>query len=86
DRSAPSLLARLREHGAHATHADGTSAAPAGPLDAVILLAGPVLPDAFPLLKDLLRRGPRHLLCVRPTEGDGRSDAIADGMGGFLRT
>ncbi|MEV5237881.1 SDR family oxidoreductase [Streptomyces cinnamoneus] len=90
DRTARALLARLREHGAHATHADGTSGAPAGPLDGVILLTGPtapVLPAAFPFLKDLLGRGPRRLLCVRPAEdGGGQGDGTADGMGGFLRT
>ncbi|MEV4744256.1 SDR family oxidoreductase [Streptomyces sp. NPDC049555] len=83
------LLARLREHGAHTTHADGASIDPAGPLDAVILLpgpTGPVLPGAFPLLKALLQRGPRRLLCVRPAEDDGRGDGTSDGMGAFLRT
>ncbi|MCA6094847.1 SDR family oxidoreductase [Streptomyces sp. SCA3-4] len=89
DRTARALLARLREHGAHATRSDGTSGDPAGPLDGVILLAGPagehagpVLPAAFPLLKDLLGRGPRRLLCVRWTEDGDR----VDGLGGFLRT
>ncbi|MEU1375513.1 SDR family oxidoreductase [Streptomyces triculaminicus] len=93
DRTAQALLARLREHGAHATHSDSTSGAPsadpAGPLDGVIVLAGPagestgpVLPGAFPLLKDLLGRGPRRLLCVRWAEDGER----VDGLGGFLRT
>ncbi|MEU1308101.1 SDR family oxidoreductase [Streptomyces cinnamoneus] len=86
DRTARALLARLREHGAHANRSDGTSADPAGPLDGVILLAGPVLPGAFPLLKELLRRGPRRLLCVRPAEDGGQGNGIADGLGGFLRT
>ncbi|GAA2716542.1 MULTISPECIES: SDR family oxidoreductase [Streptomyces] len=87
------LLARLREHGAHTTHSDGTPIDPAGSPDAVILLpgpTGPVLPGAFPLLKALLQGGPRHLLCVRPAENgspdDGRGDGTSDGMGGFLRT
>ncbi|MDT0448180.1 SDR family oxidoreductase [Streptomyces hesseae] len=82
DRTAQALLARLREHGAHATRSDDTPRDPAGPLDGVVLLPGPVLPGAFPLLKDLLRRGPRRLLCVRPAEDGG----TGDGMGGFLRT
>ncbi|MBO0654662.1 SDR family oxidoreductase [Streptomyces triculaminicus] len=82
DRTARALVARLREHGAHATHSDGVSGDPAGPLDGVILLAGPVLPGAFPLLKDLLGRGPRRLLCVRWAEDGDR----VDGLGGFLRT
>ncbi|RLU83692.1 polyketide synthase [Streptomyces griseocarneus] len=88
-RTAQALVARLRGHGAHATRSDGTSGVPAGPLDGVILLdgnagepAGPVLPGAFPLLKDLLGRGPRRLLSVRWPEDADRDD----GMGGFLRT
>ncbi|MBC2876478.1 MULTISPECIES: type I polyketide synthase [Streptomyces] len=85
DATARALLARLGEMGAHATRSDDAP----GPLGAVILLdgsagegAGPVLPGAFPLLKELLGRGPRHLLCVRWAEDGDR----ADGLGGFLRT
>ncbi|MEU5429607.1 SDR family oxidoreductase [Streptomyces olivoreticuli] len=86
---AQALLARLQEHGARATRADGNPGTSAGPLDGVILLAGPaeesagpVLPDAFPLLKDLLGRGLRWLLYVRPAEDGDRGD----GLGGFFRT
>ncbi|MEV8475658.1 SDR family oxidoreductase [Streptomyces sp. NPDC051173] len=80
-RVAEPLVARLREHGAHVTHSDAAPGHSAGPLDGVILLAGPVLPNAFPLLKDLLGSGPRRLLCVRWAE-----DGHRDGLGGFLRT
>ncbi|MBZ4323433.1 SDR family oxidoreductase [Streptomyces sp. SCA2-4] len=85
DATVGALLARLGELGARATRSDD----PSRPPGAVILLdgpagerAGPVLPGAFPLLKDLLGRGPRHLLCVRWAEDGER----ADGLGGFLRT
>ncbi|MFF4529325.1 SDR family oxidoreductase [Streptomyces sp. NPDC001407] len=81
-RVAQPLLARLREHGAHVTHSDAVPGQDTVPLDGVILLPGPVLPNAFPLLKDLLGRGPRRLLCVRWTEDGDRGD----GLGGFLRT
>ncbi|GAA0345396.1 hypothetical protein GCM10010319_22120 [Streptomyces blastmyceticus] len=82
---ARALLARLQEHGAQATRADGHPDPSAGPLDGVILLAGtagPVLPDAFPLLKDLLGRGLRWLLYVQQAEDGDRGD----GLGGFFRT
>lgn len=80
-RVARPLVARLGEHGAHVTHSDAVPGHSAGPLDGVILPATPVLPNAFPLLKDLLGRGPRRLLCVRWAE-----DGHRDGLGGFLRT
>ncbi|MGW1072076.1 SDR family oxidoreductase [Streptomyces sp. NPDC002537] len=86
---ARTLLARLREHGAQATRTDGNPGPSAVPPDGVILLPGPagepaapVLPDAFPLLKDLLGRGPRRLLYVQPADDGERND----GLGGFFRT
>ncbi|MFI9723354.1 SDR family oxidoreductase [Streptomyces sp. NPDC052396] len=83
------LLARLHGLGAHVAHSDGAPGDAAGPLDGVILLAGPagelarpVLPDAFPLFKELLGRGPRRLLYVRQAGDDGGGEGLA----GFFRT
>ncbi|MFF4734300.1 SDR family oxidoreductase [Streptomyces sp. NPDC001262] len=80
---AGALAVRLRELGAHAVRSEEDP-------DSVIWLAGPTeeddagsaLPDVFPLLRDLLERGPRRLLYVRWAE-DGDRGA---GLGGFFRT
>ncbi|USQ84655.1 SDR family oxidoreductase [Streptomyces phaeoluteigriseus] len=59
-----------------------------GPVDGVLYLGAladdgtTVLPDAFPVLKAALARGPRWLLAVRPSDGDARSA----GLRGFFRT
>ncbi|MFD5268366.1 SDR family oxidoreductase [Streptomyces sp. NPDC058335] len=59
-----------------------------GPVDGVLYLGAladdgtPVLPDAFPVLKAALARGPRWLLAVRPSGGGARSA----GLRGFFRT
>ncbi|MFD9000301.1 SDR family NAD(P)-dependent oxidoreductase [Streptomyces sp. NPDC059582] len=44
-----------------------------------------VLPDAFPVLKAALARGPRRLLAVRTTDG-GVPDTGTAGLHGFFRT
>ncbi|MFI5686990.1 SDR family oxidoreductase [Streptomyces sp. NPDC051636] len=61
-----------------------------GPLDGVLYLGAlpgpdlPVLPDAFPVLRAALARGPRRLLAARPADGD---DALrAAGLYGLFRT
>ncbi|MFJ9714487.1 SDR family oxidoreductase [Streptomyces sp. NPDC101213] len=59
-----------------------------GPVDGVLYLGAladdgtPVLPDAFPVLKAALARGPRWLLAVRPAGDDARSA----GLRGLFRT
>lgn len=59
-----------------------------GPVDGVLYLGAladdgtSVLPDAFPVLKAALARGPRWLLAVRPAGGDARSA----GLRGLFRT
>ncbi|MFJ4690338.1 SDR family oxidoreductase [Streptomyces sp. NPDC088766] len=59
-----------------------------GPVDGVLYLGAladdgtSVLPDAFPVLKAALARGPRWLLAVRPAGGDTRSA----GLRGLFRT
>ncbi|WP_316759339.1 SDR family oxidoreductase [Streptomyces herbicida] len=90
--AAPEIAVRLAPHGAEAvsfeaehllTEADGV-------VDGVLYMGAlpgaelPVLPDAFPVLKAALARGPRWLLAVRPADGE---DALrAAGLDGLFRT
>nr|WSY50792.1 SDR family oxidoreductase [Streptomyces sp. NBC_00886] len=81
------VAARLSSYGADAlivdpehqlTEADGT-------VDGVLYLApltasAPVLPDAFPVFRAALRRGPRQLLAVQ------RADGGSAGLHGLFRT
>ncbi|MEU2421552.1 SDR family NAD(P)-dependent oxidoreductase [Streptomyces sp. NPDC007851] len=61
-----------------------------GPVDGVLYLAAlpggdtPVLPDAFPVLRAALARGPRWLLAARPADGD--DAARSAGLHGLFRT
>ncbi|MEV7319583.1 SDR family oxidoreductase [Streptomyces sp. NPDC093970] len=61
-----------------------------GRVDGVLYLGGlpgsdtPVLPDAFPVLRAALARGPRWLLAARPAEGEDASRAA--GLHGLFRT
>ncbi|MGX1273636.1 acyl transferase domain-containing protein/acyl carrier protein [Streptomyces phaeoluteigriseus] len=77
------LGAEVAVHGRDHALGDGD-----GPVDGVLYLGAladdgtPVLPDAFPVLKAALARGPRWLLAVRPSGGDTRSA----GLRGFFRT
>ncbi len=83
---AEALAAELREHGATATIAPATFAdirdALATPADGVFYLASterdgaPALPDAFPLLRELIAASPRWILAAGPGEG----------LRGFFRT
>lgn len=87
---APEVAARFMELGAEVAvrgrgHVLGDGD---GPVDGVLYLGAlsddgaTVLPDAFPVLKAALARGPRWLLAVRPSGGDARSA----GLRGFFRT
>ncbi|MFD8999315.1 SDR family NAD(P)-dependent oxidoreductase, partial [Streptomyces abikoensis] len=87
---AEALAGRLRNLEAHVTLSGGDTAEDSGRTDGVIHLVGPgeeaagsVLPDTFPRYQELLRRGPRWLLCVRRADPGDRGDA---GLGGFFRT
>ncbi|WP_329222750.1 SDR family oxidoreductase [Streptomyces sp. NBC_01485] len=91
---ASEVAARLVSHGAEVdvrardhvlTEADG-------PVDGVLYLGAlpaaddtPVLPDAFPVLKAALARGPRWLLAVRGVD-DEAPDARTAGLRGLFRT
>ncbi|MGW0767476.1 SDR family oxidoreductase [Streptomyces sp. NPDC002676] len=77
--AAAEVVARLAAHGADAVtldqgHLIGQGE---GAIDGVLYLGAlsgpdlPVLPDAFPVLRAALARGPRRLLGVRPAEGAG---------------
>ncbi|MFJ9349150.1 SDR family oxidoreductase [Streptomyces sp. NPDC101237] len=61
-----------------------------GPVDGVLYLGalpggdGPVLPDAYPVLRAALARGPRWLLAPRPAEGE--DAARSAGLHGLFRT
>ncbi|WP_037679297.1 type I polyketide synthase [Streptomyces griseus] len=76
------VVVRAREH--LLDEADGA-------VDGVLYLAplaaggGPVLPDAFPVLRAALARGPRRLLAVRPADGDAPDPGTA-GLHGLFRT
>lgn len=78
------VVVRAREH--LLTEADGADA-----VDGVLYLAplaadgAPVLPDAFPVLKAALARGPRRLLAVRSADGDAPDPGTA-GLHGLFRT
>ncbi|MFG2177890.1 SDR family NAD(P)-dependent oxidoreductase [Streptomyces abikoensis] len=87
---AEALAERLRNLEARVTLSGGDTAEDSGRPDGVIHLVGPgeeavgsVLPDTFPRYQELLRRGPRWLLCVRRADPGDRGDA---GLGGFFRT
>ncbi|MER5429966.1 SDR family oxidoreductase [Streptomyces sp. NPDC002588] len=92
---APESAARLESHGAEVVvrSRDHVLAEADGPVDGVLYvgaLAGagddtPVLPDAFPVLKAALARGPRWLLAVRHA-GGGTPDARSAGLRGLFRT
>ncbi|WP_278315187.1 type I polyketide synthase [Lolliginicoccus levis] len=83
---AEALAIQLRAHGATATIAPATFAdirdALATPVEGVFYLASttrdsaPALPDAFPLLRELIAASPRWLLAAGPGEG----------LRGFFRT
>ncbi|MFF4160941.1 SDR family oxidoreductase [Streptomyces sp. NPDC001678] len=81
------LAERLGKLEAHVTPAGGDTAEDSVPPDGVIHLVGSdeesVLPDTFPRYQELLRSGPRWLLCVRRADPGDRGDA---GLGGFFRT
>ncbi|TQJ57079.1 type I polyketide synthase [Streptomyces sp. SLBN-115] len=91
---APQAAARLVSHGADvAVRArDHVLTEADGPVEGVLYLGaldgaddGPVLPDAFPVLKAALARGPRWLLAVRTADG-GTPDPRTAGLRGLFRT
>lgn len=91
---APQAADRLVSHGADvAVRArDHVLTEADGPVDGVLYLGalddaddGPVLPDAFPVLKAALARGPHWLLAVRAA-GDGTPDPRTAGLRGLFRT
>ncbi|MFF1445994.1 SDR family oxidoreductase, partial [Streptomyces sp. NPDC058295] len=91
---APEAAARLVSHGADvAVRArDHVLTEADGPVDGVLYLGaldgahdGPVLPDAFPVLKAALAGGPRWLLAVRTADG-GTPEARTAGLRGLFRT
>ncbi|MFI5799718.1 SDR family oxidoreductase [Streptomyces sp. NPDC051677] len=91
---APEVAARLVSHGADVVvrARDHVLAETDGPVDGVLYLGAlagaddtPVLPDAFPVLKAALARGPRWLLAVRST-GAETADARTAGLRGLFRT
>ncbi|MFE3167742.1 SDR family NAD(P)-dependent oxidoreductase [Streptomyces sp. NPDC059224] len=86
------LADRLRAHGAEAVtvgpdHRLGESD---GTVDGVLYLGAlpgsdtPVLPNAFPVLRAALARGPRWLLAARPAEGEDATRSA--GLHGLFRT
>ncbi|WP_062642926.1 type I polyketide synthase [Streptomyces maremycinicus] len=91
---APEVAARLASHGAEVTvrARDHLLTEADGPVDGVLYLGAldrpddsAVLPDAFPVLKAALARGPRRLLAVRSADG-GTPDARTAGLRGLFRT
>ncbi|MFI5468789.1 SDR family oxidoreductase [Streptomyces cacaoi] len=91
---APEVAARLVSHGADvAVRArDHVLTEADGPVDGVLYLGAlddaddsPVLPDAFPVLKAALGRGPRWLLAVRTADGE-TPDPRTAGLRGLFRT
>ncbi|MFF4584935.1 SDR family oxidoreductase [Streptomyces sp. NPDC001388] len=92
---APETAARLVAHGAEAVvrGRDHVLSEADGPVDGVVYLGAlagaeddtPVLPDAFPVLKAALARGPRWLLAVRHTDGE-VPDTRSAGLRGLFRT
>ncbi|MDR6977899.1 acyl transferase domain-containing protein/NAD(P)H-dependent flavin oxidoreductase YrpB (nitropropane dioxygenase family) [Streptomyces sp. 3330] len=91
---APEAAARLASHGAdvRVRARDHVLTEADGPVDGVLYLGaldgagdGPVLPDAFPVLKAALARGPRWLLAVRTVDG-ATPDPRTAGLRGLFRT
>ncbi|MFG2944625.1 SDR family NAD(P)-dependent oxidoreductase [Streptomyces adustus] len=87
---APEIGARLAAHGADVVvrDRDHLLTQDDGPVDGVVYLVTgdtPVLPDAFPVLKAALARGPHRLLALRSAHGDA-PDTVAAGLRGFFRT
>ncbi|MFD7872608.1 SDR family NAD(P)-dependent oxidoreductase [Streptomyces sp. NPDC059766] len=87
---APEIGARLASYGAEAVvrDRDHLLTQDDGRVDGVVYpVTGdtPVLPDAFPVLKAALARGPHRLLALRPVRGDA-PDTVAAGLRGFFRT
>ncbi|UJA06827.1 type I polyketide synthase [Streptomyces collinus] len=90
--AAAELAARLRAHGADAVAADRTHllGEADGGADGVLYLGAlpgpelPVLPEAFPVLKAALARGPRTLLAVQPA--DRAQASRSAGLHGLFRT
>ncbi|MFJ3307788.1 SDR family oxidoreductase [Streptomyces sp. NPDC086549] len=90
--AAPEITARLTAYGADVMTADAEHLLTAadGTVDGVLYLGAlpgaepPVLPDAFPVLRAALARGPRRLLAARSADGD---DTLrAAGLDGLFRT
>ncbi|MEU6218148.1 SDR family NAD(P)-dependent oxidoreductase [Streptomyces sp. NPDC047022] len=87
------VSARLASHGAHTVslHPGHLLGEADGPFDGVLYLDSladdgpPVLPDAFPVLRAALARGPRWLFAIRPADGDGPHLRSA-GLHGLFRT
>ncbi|MGV4982058.1 SDR family oxidoreductase [Streptomyces sp. NRAIS4] len=90
--TAAEVVARLAGHGAEAVVLDrGHLLTQAdGPVDGVVYLGAlpgpdlPVLPDAFPVLRAALARGPRWLLIVRAADPTGALRAA--GLDGLIRS
>ncbi|MEV1066405.1 SDR family oxidoreductase [Streptomyces sp. NPDC050263] len=91
---APEAAARLTAHGADAVvrTPDHVLTEADGPVDGVLCLGAlagdddtPVLPDAFPVLKAALARGPRRILALRAADGE-TPDARTAGLRGLFRT
>ncbi|MFG2941998.1 SDR family NAD(P)-dependent oxidoreductase [Streptomyces sp. NPDC048282] len=86
------LAERLAGHGAEVVtvDADQLLGAADGTVDGVLYLGAlsggdtPVLPEAFPVLRAALARGPRWLLAARPA--DGEDAARSAGLHGLFRT
>ncbi|MER6736121.1 SDR family oxidoreductase [Streptomyces puniciscabiei] len=89
--AAAQLAARLAEHGAEAVMLDANHLliAADGPVDDVVYLGAlpgpdlPVLPDAFPVLRAALARGPRRLFALRAADRTGALRAA--GLDGLFR-
>ncbi|MGW1782436.1 SDR family oxidoreductase [Streptomyces sp. NPDC002143] len=91
---APEVAARLVSHGADVVvrAPDHVLTEADGPVDGVLCLGAlagdddtPVLPDAFPVLKAALARGPHRLLALRAADGE-TPDARTAGLRGLFRT
>ncbi|MFI1071058.1 SDR family oxidoreductase [Streptomyces puniciscabiei] len=89
--AAAQVAARLAEHGAEAVMLDANHLliAADGPVDDVVYLGAlpgpdlPVLPDAFPVLRAALARGPRRLFALRAADRTGALRAA--GLDGLFR-
>ncbi|TQL00598.1 acyl transferase domain-containing protein [Streptomyces puniciscabiei] len=90
--AAARVAARLAEHGAEAVTLDASHLLTAadGTVDDVVYLGAlpgpdlPVLPDAFPVLRAALARGPRRLFALRAAD---RAGALrAAGLDGLFRS